>query len=306
MMRSKLFLVLLCGLAISNGVYGSNAASIARRAQAADQHVNYRGTKTACVRLNGTTVSSVIKIVHMKPDMTRKEYFSPAALAGTIVIQRGPDAWMYSPRDHVWEQARSACMARAHRDCDYAFDNYEVQLVGSGTVAGREAYVIRAAPKCPGESLHRVWVDKQCYLMLRTQVEAVGGTVLSSSKFTSITVEPRDISPTIFAVAGKAKSDPVSPRVDFSLRKPSYLPKGYKMVGLAKVTVNAHHCAHLQFSNGVNTISLFERRCSDETSAPRMPGKLTTVMTWARDGLLFTLVGDVSRVELKKIAASVK
>jgi negative regulator of sigma E activity len=199
----------------------------------------------------------------MKPDMTRKEYFSPAALAGIIFIQCGPDAWMYSPRDHAWEQARSACRAYSQCDRDDAFDNYEVQLVGSGTVAGREAYVIRAAPRSPGESLHRVWVDKQCYLMLRTQVETIGGTVLSSSKFTSIAVEPRDISPTIFAVSCKAK-------------------------------------------NGVNTISLFERRCNDDTVAPRMPDKLTTVMTWARDGLLFTLVGDISRVELKKIADSVK
>jgi len=305
-MRSKLFLVLLCGLAISGGVYGSNATSIARRAQAADLHVNYRGTKTACVCLNGTTVSSVMKIVHMKPDMTRKEYFSPAALAGIIFIQCGPDAWMYSPRDHAWEQARSACRAYSQYDRDDAFDNYEVQLVGTGMVAGREAYVIRAAPKRPGESLHRVWVDKQCYLMLRTQVETIGGTVLSSSKFTSIAVEPRDISPTIFAVSCKAIPVPAPPRVDFSLRKPFYLPKGYKMVGLAEVTVNAHYCAHLQFSNGVNTISLFERRCDVQTVAPRMPDKLTTVMTWARDGLLFTLVGDISRVELKKIADSVK
>lgn len=305
-MTRKLTLVLICALSVASAVYAANGADIARRAQDADKYVSYRGLKTACVCLEGRCITSAIKVVHMIPDLTRKEYFSPAALAGIIVIQDGLDVWRYAPRERVWEQVHSAANAPAEPSSSRAFANYDVQLVGNETVAGREAFVIRAVPRHIGDALHKMWVDRNSYLMLQTQVESVSGAVLSSSKFNTIEINPRDISPKAFAIKGKPKAEPVPGRADFRVAKPSYLPRGYRLTGLAMVSVNHRSCAHLQFSNGVNTISLFERKSGDTADAPRVPDKLTTVMTWAHSGMLFTLVGDVSRAELKKIADSTK
>lgn len=305
-MNRKLLPFVICALVSPGVVYGASAVAIARRAQDADKRVSYRGTKAICVCVNGKTSCSAVKVVHMRPDKTRKEYSTPAECAGMVVIQDGPDTWRYDPRDRSWEQVHSAPLAPERPGRGSALDNYDVQLVGSEKVAGRDAYVIKAVPKHAGDSLHKVWVDKKCYLTLGTQVQTATGTVLSSSKFTSIAIGPRGISPSAFAVTGKVRNASVPTCVDFVVRKPSYLPRGYTMVGRANVTVSSHCCAHLQFSNGVNTISLFERRCSRECAAECEPRKLATMMTWENAGVHFTLIGDISRAELRRIAASVK
>lgn len=306
MMRMKLTTILVC-IALGRSVaFGAGAADIAQRAHNADSSVNYRGIKTACVWLNGVGTSSVVKIVHMKPDMTRKEYFSPRALAGTIVIMGGPDVWRYRPQNQAWEQIHLPVLGPSRSNYNRAFDNYDVQLIGSEKVAGRDAYLIRAVSKREGDVTHRIWVDKGSYLTLRTQTETVGGRVVSLSRFTSIEINPHDISPAAFAVTGKVKGASKPARVDFRVEKPSYLPKGYRLVGLASVSANRHCCAHLHFSNGANTISLFERRTDVASPAPRVPEKLPTIVTWTRDGILFTLIGELSRGELRKIADSTK
>jgi len=282
------------------------AVEIARRAQDADRRVSYRGVKSALVCASCGRTRSTIKVLHMLPDMTRKDYFSPPSLAGTIITQSGSDVWRYSARERVWEKVHSSALARADLNREGAFGNYDVKLIGTEWLAGRECYVIRAVPKHRDDPVHRMWVDKGCYLVLRTRVETARGTVLSSSEFSSIAIDPSDISPSAFAITGKVKGVPVPPRVDFRVEKPSYLPRGYRMVGLSKVKANGHPCAHLQFSNGVNTISLFERKCNEASGAPRVPKKLTTVMTWIRGGMLLTLIGDLPRAELKKIADSTR
>jgi outer membrane lipoprotein-sorting protein len=298
----KVLLLLICAAVSQGAVHGASAVEIARRARSADELVSYRGTKAVCVTVNGKSACSVIKVVHMRPDMTRKEYFSPSECAGMIVIGYGSDTWKYDPHSRLWEQVHSLFL----KSSDGVFDNYDVQLVGSESVAGRDAYVIKAVPKHAGDSLHKVWVDKKSYVMLRTQVQTAAGTALSSSKFTTIAIEPGDISRAAFAVAGKVRNVSAPASVDFVVRRPSYLPRGYKMVGLANAIVTAHVCAHLQFSNGVDTISLFERKSDRGATELRTPRRLTTMMTWARGGVLYTLVGDISRLELHKIATSIK
>jgi negative regulator of sigma E activity len=306
MINTKLCILVLTAVLTPGVVHGTTASDIARRAQVADKHVSYRGMKTAEVAVGRKTVSSAMKVTHMKPDMTRTQYFSPAALAGVVVIQSGPDVWRYDARQRVWVQVNSAASMPADLDREGAFANYDIRLVGSDKIAGREAYIVRASPRRKVEACRRIWIDKKSYLTLKTQVENPSGAVLSSSRFTVVTVNPTDVSPTDFAVTGRVISAPKAGRVDFHVEKPRYLPKGYKPVGVAKDKVSGRMCVHLQFSNGVNTISLFERRSECNTCAPRVPEKLTTVMTWAKDQMLFTLVGDVSRAELTKIANSTR
>lgn len=305
-MSRKLLALILCVATIPGSVYAMTAVEIARRALDADRHVSYRGVKSTIVRVNQVQTTSAIKVVHRMPDMTRKEYFAPSPLAGTIVIQSGREAWKCDGCGPLWENVISAKCAPGRPNCDSAFANYVVELAGSEKIAGRDAYVIRAVPKGNKEPHRTLWVDKKCFLILRTQVETPEGSLLGSSGFTSITINPGNISPSAFVVAGKVESLRVPAGLDFRVRRPSYLPKGYRLIGLTRESANGHPCAHLQFSNGVNTISLFERKCAEAADAPRVPKKLTTVVAWVRDGVLFTLIGEVARAELKKVADSTK
>ena len=70
--------------------------------------------------------------------------------------------------------------------------------------------------------------------------------------------------------------------------------------------IDSRCCAHLRFSNGANTISLFQRPARKDSSPLPITSKITNVHAWTRDGMVFTLMGDLPRIELKKIADSTK
>jgi len=88
--------------------------------------------------------------------------------------------------------------------------------------------------------------------------------------------------------------------------KPSHLPAGYKLIRTASLCVNGFSCSHLQFSNGVNTISIFQHRAGKEAPVQKVDSKVTNVLTWARDGMQLTIMGDLPRAELQKVADSTK
>lgn len=78
------------------------------------------------------------------------------------------------------------------------------------------------------------------------------------------------------------------------------------MIGISKGVVDGRCYAHLQYSNGANIISLFERKSTRGSTPPKTQQKIEAVMSWVDGGVLFTLIGDVSSSELKKIASSIK
>jgi len=306
MIAKKLILSIIIMALAPSSLFAANATDILHRAETADQYINYRGKKTASVLYDKKTVSAVIKVVHTKPDNTRTEYYSPAPLAGIVMIQDGPNLWKYTPRSHAWEQVRSSALMPYDDNRRGAFDNYDIQLIGTDKVAGRNTYVIREVPKQGKESVHRIWVDTASYVILGTQVINWHGAVVTSSRYTSVEINPKDISPSVFAITGKVKGVPKPGNVDFHVAKPSYLPKGYRMVGKVGVVVSDHCCVHSQFSNGINSISLFQRKCGGDAAPKRLLGKATTVLTWARAGMLYTLIGDIPRAELQKVADSIR
>lgn len=306
MICRKPYVFIMTAVLASSAAYGITASDIVRKAQSASAHVSYRGTKEACIVTDGRPVCSVMHVTHMKPDKTRTQYSSPKLVAGVVVVQSGANTWKRAPRAKEWEQLHYAALAPPAGMIDVALANYNVRLIGSQKMAGRDAYVVMASPKRVGESVMRLWIDKHSYLTLRTQEENPPGRITSSSRFTSITLNPPNISPSLFAVKAKGGAASSACKMGFRVIKPRYLPKGYKLVGQTMGEVSSCACVHLQFSNGVNTLSLFERCCGCGVKAPKVPAKCAGVMTWVRRDMLFTLVGDLPRAELQKIADSTK
>lgn len=306
MKTGKLLSTMILALATSGALLGANAVDLLRQSEAADRHVTYRGMKLVNVSHGGTTSASTLKVVHLLPDKTRTEYFSPAALAGVIVIEDGPTVWKFIPSENAWEQARYRSPLPSREIHRRALENYDIEMAGTDQVAGRPTYVIHAVPRGMGETAHRLWIDRDCYLTVRTDVENLHGAVLSSARYTQIQINPPDISPASFKITGKIKPKPKPSCTRFTAVKPTYLPKGYRLIGVGSMSVNCRSCVHLQFSNGVNSLSLFEHQTDKDAPLKRTASKVGNVLTWARRGVLFTLIGDVPSVELQKIADSTK
>ena len=197
MKATRLVSVMIAVLFAPTVLLAIGPKEVLRRAQDADKHVSYRGLKTVKVYFGGRFAHSTVKVVHLKPDKTRTEYFSPQALAGIIVIDDGLDSWKYHPRERVWEHIGPCAESSPN-----AFDNYNVRLIGTDRVAGRTSYVIHAVPNHRGESVRRLWVDKQHYLITATQVETPLGRIINSSRYTSINFSPGNITSAAFKVTG--------------------------------------------------------------------------------------------------------
>lgn len=264
--------------------------------------------KVARLYFGGAYTTSTLKILHQKPDKTRTDYFSPGCVAGFIVIQDGSNVFTYLPSLDVWEKkpASEAVSPEALRPD--LVKNFDIRLIGSAVVAGRSAYVILATPHNPDETARRLWIDEASYLVIGMQVEDPRGTIVNSSHYTSIELNPTDIGPDAFRITGKVRDVPKPARVEFESLVPKYLPSGYRLYVSTSITVNGASCAHMQFSNGSNVISLFERRGEDAIDRSPVPHKsnVTSVLTWSRDGIVFTLIGDVAHKELVKIADSMR
>jgi len=307
MISRQLKLALVALLFAGPGVFGATPGDLLRRAEEADKHVDYRGIKTVTVAFGGENAVVRMKVVHLKPDRTRTVYFAPALLAGIIVIRDGPDGWRYYPKEDVWEPIGHCGLPCGDAVRREALRNYDIRLVGTERVAGREAYVIHALPRYRGEAAHRMWVDQQCYLVIGMQTETSSGTVLRSSRYVSLQIDPSDIDASLFEVRGKIK--PAARKASapgFKVMKPSYVPDGYRLVATASLCVNGCACSHLQFANGVNTISIFQHKAGKDAPAQKVESKVTNTLTWTRDGMEFTIMGDLPRPELKKIADSTK
>lgn len=305
MTARRICLLFLIGVMACGAAHGVTAVDVVRKAQSACARVSYRGTKSVCVMIDGRQVCSQMQVMHLKPDMTRTRYSSPKVVSGVTLLERGCKCWKYSPTRKTWEQLSSTDRLPARCAPEAVLSNYSLSLAPSQKILGRDAYVVVAKPKRAGESVVRLWIDKQCYLALKTQVEKPSGEIVSTTSFTEIAVNPKDIRPSDFAAPVDAKQV-AAERPDFSVTKPKYLPKGYRMVGQCCENVGGHPCVHLQYSNGVNTLSLFERRVDPHerpgTGRKRIPG----VMTLTHDQVLYTVIGDLPRSELQKILESTR
>jgi len=301
-MSVRKYLPGIAGLALLPAVLmAADPAELLRKAEMADKYVSYRGTKSAIVYFNGKMANSCMKVVHLKPDKTRTDFFSPAQLAGVILIHDSDSTWKYSPKKRVWESVSSCVKFNSDEICREVLENFNLTLLDSDVVANRPAYVVLAEPRVENGPSRRMWIDKEYFLVLATEVQTNQGSVVNASKFVRIEMNPPDISPSVFQVNGKVEKVKRQCK-RFRTILPGYLPKGYKFVGSSSLVVGGRCCAHLRFTNGANTISLFQREYDKEAPMQRINSKVTNVLTWARGGILFTLIGDVPSSEMKKIA----
>ncbi len=298
-----LALILVCSSA-----FGASVSDILERAAQAERRISYRGIKNASVNTGtGALVFAKMKVLHLKPDKTRTEYLAPSTLAGVVFVRNSRNTYRYDPHQKRW-QAIGRCPVYCDDELlDNLRKHYNLRLLDIQQAAGRDAYLIAAEPRRKFEPVHQLLIDKETYLVVAAFTTASDGKYFRAYKFVSLELNPKDIRPSLFDVpASVSRSEKHDTRPNFKVMKPSYLPVGYKLVGEGTSRMNNLLCSHLRFSNGVNTISLFQRPARNSSNHPAHLFRTTNVVTWTKDGMLLTLVGDISQEELEKIARSVR
>lgn len=216
--------------------------------------------------------------------------------------------------------------------------NYRPLLTGGGKIAGRTCYVLRLEPKYGGNPSKKLWLDKASLIALKTERYNSDGKLAMSTEYTAVDFSARP-SPSLFAIPRGWKSvrladelggespEAVRKAVGFTPIRPLYIPEGYSFDGYRVCNMCRARCtAGLRYTNGLNTISVFER----EGECPRQGrrgrgwrgGRTDTrggagacipienpharMLRTTAGGLTITLVGDIAETELQKMAESLK
>jgi negative regulator of sigma E activity len=277
-----------------------DCANLIRRSETADQRVDYAGTKVVRSiggRRNG---ERVVKVWHRAPDQTRIEFIEGGPRGGTL-IQQGDQHYWSGPDRRVRRFISDQIPGRL----DLLLQNYRAKVLRKEAVAGHRALVVSVEPKHAGNPRKVTWIEPRSGLALKTQLFSSAGELTEESAFQEIDLKPT-FAPGLFDVPSSAPTapDPTPVRPDFTPRRPAYLPPGYLLVRTSSFAErDGRVVAYLRYTDGLNTLSLFQARAG--VGEPPGRGRGARVSGTAGD-VQFSIIGDFPAGELQKMADSIR
>lgn len=312
-----------------------NPDPIVTAAIAAPTNVSYVGVVQVVQFGSNAAAANVYRIEHRAPDLTRRDYQSPATLAGDTVVSRGDLTFsLDSPRHRIIEARNAAISYRLTHGPEYALlmKNYRVMRKGDDSVAGRRTVDVALINKYSRRMTMLVRIDTASKIALDREEFGPTGALVSETRFEEIRypaeVTTADFSlPRNFAVVRDPtlEETPESPdavlaSAGFAARAPRELADGFAPVEGDFDEVHGMRMLHLLYSDGIRTFSLFESAKRSklegaETQAQSMrigshdaeyvEDSADGVLSWSDGSVQYTLVGEVGLVDLPHLAAAI-
>jgi len=325
----------LAAFALLGAAPSPDPTTLLRLAIGAPRSVSFVGEVQTLEIGESQTQASVYRIEHRAPDLNRRWYLAPQSLYGDVILTRGEHRYSVDV-----EHGRMIVDENDAVDDQVALDdnfgllttNYRAERAPGENVAGQACNVLVLVNRHTGQSVMRIWMDAKTHLVLQKERYAANGALTSQTRFsqlrytTSIPSQVFDVPKGYARVAGSRHAQPTSDlsaavkTAGFAAQTPRYLPEGFLPVTGDVTDVNGVRTLHLLYSDGIRTISLFQNAKDaaidlshytpktvdlENHTAQYVEQGPTTLLAWSEHGLHFALVGELSRTELIKIAASV-
>lgn len=310
----------------------STAIQWLTKAVCAPVRVSYRATESLRIQSKTGDRAQRVRVVHRVPDDTRREYLSPRGDVELIIADDGHSHWQYSPGRREIIFSNSVRVDRElwqERHLKRLLSNYTVSEAGQATVGGRKARALLIAPRSGHYGLSkRLVIDEATGLILQSELTTSDGTTKLDSTLSDLRFEK-----TIPSSEFRRPAKPAKQRVIYEQivvlpldalvhqwKQPLMIPKrmagGYALESARLLRRGRHTFVHLRYFDGLNALSLFEGRSSagrgrpPERSEVRVHGAPAALrfhppfwsLSWRERGLRLTLVGDLPRNELLRIA----
>lgn len=259
------FASILLALTFSSTAGAAGAVDWLGNMSQAMQNENYTGTY---VYLYGDKLET-LKIRHMRDEKGEKEsLFSLNGEAREII------------RDNtnvicIWPGSQSVTVSESRQRTPFSewLDSdlqniaswYTFSVLGEDRVADRASIVIAITPKDALRYGHRLWIDKENYLLLRSQMLDASGTPVEQMMFTQITLnDEMPAEQFIPSVSQKnytwqQKMD-TQAQEDFSVAwEFENLPAGFHSVSekIKPMVGNEHLTHHITLSDGLASVSVY-------------------------------------------------
>ncbi len=326
-----------------------SADEIASMMEAKQESIeDFSATMVMTSSYGGEDATMQARMVTIPPDKSRVEYIEPAELAGTVMVTNGSTMWTYDPAKN--QVTKMALPEDEPFEMDYTqivkgiLDENDISLEGIEDVGGRGTYVIEATPKDESNrkfvSRTRVWVDRENWMILGTEMYDADGNPMVKVEYRDITFNTGiPDSEFIFEAPAGAEVvetsledmmpeemtlDAARANITFDLRVPSYLPEGYEF---DRATVfgdlygNGPEMVSLHYTNGDERLHLTEWVSDDSDQSEHAMGEPEIVsingtdgeftsmfgmstLRWSADGIDYSLSGEFEKGELVNVAES--
>jgi len=244
----------------------ASPADLVRKAYSAEKSAVYTGTLSNSVFLRGQAERSSVTMYRLR-DKSRMDYTSGPML-GSVVIDNGSSVCRL---DKLSQTVYVAAPPPSPDNVKLLLTNYNAVPLGTESVAGRKAHIIRLEPRMPGNPKAKLWIDTASGIVLQNERYLHNGKLATRSVFTTIKFAST-LPASLFSLPKQWKTvriDADTPsvtasklrgEVGFDPLKPSYLPRGYAFYGhFKRYTGSGKPAAVLKYTDGLNSITVFER-----------------------------------------------
>jgi len=306
----------------------------------ADLQTSYRGDKTI---LNLSSYNPKVYrfvITHAPPNFESRRFREGASVRGAeLFVSDGKYLWQYFPHRHLVVRRpifkSEGKKESAQRMVDLTLKNYTVDPPEEGPlISGRASLVLGFVPRFePKRPRRKIWIDREKGIPLRTEIYGLNNQLSLVSYFESIVFDPATkpeqfvlkVPPgTMVRPLGEVPANTV-PELDsmmgVKILLPRSMPRGFSLLSLHMNLRNGVKVAHLQYTDGLSTLSLFETTGKTEHQTPEgaegarsfdvggTPGTLYNLgllrmVHWQAEDLHLTVVGELAEDDLIHFARS--
>ncbi len=192
----------------------------------------------------------------------------------------------------------------------YAFD-----LAGEDRVAGRDVWIVGIHPMDVYRYGYQLWIDKESYLPLKTELRSRSATTIEEVMFTQLSILP--VIPDALlepGIAGQgftwfhaAAAEDRGPAIGGKWRV-TWMPEGFRISHHERrsLVASGDPVDHLVYTDGVASVSVFVERLHD--AAPQLgPQRIGGISAFGKleQGHQITAVGEVPPATVQRMANSV-
>ncbi len=281
---------------------------------------------------------TLVRIEHLAPNATRRTYLAPEAFYGNTIVQRGNRRYECDRHHHRF-------VIRVEHDPDdlstaqnFALlaRNYRAEYGQDEMIAGYPVISLSLINRHTGEKTMSIWLERNTHLILSKVVFHRDGAVASEMRFEKLRYTNKlpantfsTSAPSGYIVvtnnvanrsqsAGSGETDTNKPPTPID---PHFLPEGFALIQTTYPTLQGVPFLHLLYSDGIRSLSIFENQHNTpagvngfhaqsvkigERDAQLVADGANNLLTWQGAHSSFTLVGDLSKPELLKIANSLR
>lgn len=193
--------------------------------------------------------------------------------------------------------------------------HYEFTLYDTARVAKRPVQVVGIKPKDEYRYGHMLWLDRETAMPLKSALQDESGNVIEQILFTQIQysdfIPASALHPAIDTEGFtflRSPEEPISADFVPPEFRASMLPQGFRLSAVTQsaIAVSDHPVAHLVYSDGLATVSVFieDPETSTEVAEGFSRVGSTNAYSMTLDGRKVTAIGEVPQQTVRSIAMS--